>query len=651
MTHLRNRYLLLTDAVLLVLSAMLAVALRFESVVVPREMQAVCLAFLGLAVPVKLAVLVRCGIYGRLWGYAGVRDLEILAASVVALAGAGAAVGLIAVPLLLGQGRTPISIIALDALLSAGVVVAARLVTRVLVHRRAFGTRVGEDGRVRRAVVVGAGSAGSLIAREMMENPKLYLRPVAFVDDSPVKQGRKLHGVPVLGTLSDLPAVIDRARADEVVIAMPSAAGAVVRRVVQLAAASGRPTRTVPGLYELIGGHKSVSALRRVEIADLLRREPVCTDLAQVRQLATGKVVLVTGAGGSIGSELCRQIAALAPERLVLVGRGENSVFELMQNLQRDYPELRLEPVIADVRDRGRMERAFATWRPATVFHAAAHKHVPLMEQNIAEAVLNNVLGTRVAAELADAYGAERFVLISSDKAVRPSSVMGATKRLAEGVIQQVGERSRCRFVAVRFGNVLGSRGSVIPTFLRQIRAGGAVTITHPEMRRYFMTIPEAVQLVLQAGVMGEGGEVFVLDMGEAVKVVDLARDLIRLSGLVEGEDVEIRFTGMRPGEKLYEELFFDEESAVPTEHPKVLRARNAALHFPREYSVDELVRQAMRDVPGEVLREGIRRLVPDYTGGLTDGGGAAADERGPATDAPRAARGRGAEQPVASVA
>jgi FlaA1/EpsC-like NDP-sugar epimerase len=376
----------------------------------------------------------------------------------------------------------------------------------------------------------------------------------------------------------------------------------------------GLPTRTVPGLYELLSGRKSVSALRKIEIEDLLRREPVRTDLERVRTLAADKTVLVTGAGGSIGSELCRQIATLGPKRLIVVGRGENSIFELVQELTRTDVGLRVDPVIADVRDRARLENVFRSARPDTVFHAAAHKHVPLMEQNVSEAVLNNVLGTQVVAELAAEYGAERFVLISSDKAVRPSSVMGATKRLAEGVIQQIGERSTCAFVAVRFGNVLGSRGSVIPTFLRQIRAGGPVTITHPDMVRYFMTIPEAVQLVLQAGVMGDGGEVFVLDMGDPVRVLDLARDLIRLSGLGE-EEVEVRFTGMRPGEKLYEELFFNEENASPTEHGKVLRARNAALCLKGSDAVSALIFLARRNAPADELRRWIHALVPEYTG------------------------------------
>ncbi|HZF67850.1 MAG TPA: nucleoside-diphosphate sugar epimerase/dehydratase [Gemmatirosa sp.] len=608
MSDPRNRYLLLLDAVLLGVAAWLAFLARFAGEHWPAVMGDVWRTFLFVAVPAKLFVLWRAGVYGRLWRYAGVRDLEVLSVGVVGAALVGAVAGLIVTPLLAGA-RVPIVVLAVDALLTGAVVATTRLLVRVALRRRR------QESGARRAVIVGAGAAGALIVREVLESPRLHVVPVAFVDDDLAKQGRTLHGVKVAGRLSDLGVVIESYRAEEVIIAMPSAPGGVVRDVVRDAAASGVPTRTVPGLFELIQGHKSVSALRKVAIEDLLRRDPVETDLDEVSRLAAGKVVMVTGAGGSIGSELCRQIARLQPLRLIAVGRGENSVFELLQELHVTHPELTVEPVIADVRDRARLERVFRAYRPSTVFHAAAHKHVPLMEQNVSEAILNNVLGTQVVGELADKYGAERFVLISSDKAVRPSSVMGATKRLAEGVIQMLGERSECRFVAVRFGNVLGSRGSVIPTFLRQIQTGGPITITHPEMRRYFMTIPEAVQLVLQAGVMGEGGEVFVLDMGEPVRVLDLAKDLIRLSGLIEGQDVAIRFTGMRPGEKLYEELFFGEENATRTDHPKVLRARNAATEFHDHFTIQDLVGHAQRNAPAEELRRGIRVLVPEYTG------------------------------------
>jgi FlaA1/EpsC-like NDP-sugar epimerase len=400
---------------------------------------------------------------------------------------------------------------------------------------------------------------------------------------------------------------------EEVIIAMPRATGTVVRQVVKAATEAGVQTRTVPGIFDIISGRVAVASLREVEIQDLLRRDPIQTDLEQVRVLATGETVLVTGAGGSIGSELCRQVARLEPAQLLVMGHGENSIFDVMAELTERYPHLEAVPIIGDVRDRERMRLIFERYRPYSVFHAAAHKHVPLMEENVAEAITNNVLGTKNVAELSAEYGVEHLVLISTDKAVRPTNVMGATKRVAEQIVQEVAESTGRNFVAVRFGNVLGSRGSVVPTFLRQIQSGGPVTVTHPEMRRYFMTIPEAVQLVLQAGAIGKGGEVFVLDMGEPVKILDLATDLIRLSGLEVGSDIEIRFTGARPGEKLREELFFGSESALPTDHPKVLRAKNGVLPIGLSTVVDLLVDGARHGWSDVQLRALLVRLVPQF--------------------------------------
>lgn len=609
MLHIRNRHLMSADALFLGVAAVLAFVVRFETWTLPAGVGAALAVFYGLALPLRLFAFARLGLYSRMWRYAGTADLASLLAAAAASVAVGLCVGLL-VPLLPGVAlpRVPYSVLALESLLAALALALPRLALRL--RSTSPASRRADTKRV---LVVGAGVTGSSMVREMRLHPQLRLTPVAFVDDDPYKRDRTLQGVPVVGRVDEIPGVVRQLQIDEVVIAMPSAPGAALRRVIQAAQDAGVKTRTVPGLFELLSGAKSVSALRQVEIEDLLRREAVKTDLNRVRSLADEKTVLVTGAGGSIGSELCRQIARLGPTRIIAVGRGENSVFELLQEMSRTFPHVAVQPVIADVRDAARLERVFQALRPATVFHAAAHKHVPLMEQNVAEAVLNNVLGTQVVAELAARFGAERFVLISSDKAVRPSSVMGATKRLAEGVVQEVGRHSACRFVSVRFGNVLGSRGSVIPTFMRQIAAGGPVTITHPEMTRYFMTIPEAVQLVLQAGAMGEGGEVFALDMGEPVRVLDLARDLVRLSGLAEHE-IEIAYTGMRLGEKLYEELFFDEENASATEHPKVLRARNADFGLGGR-SVSGLIAMARRHAGPDEIRRAIKELVPEYTG------------------------------------
>jgi FlaA1/EpsC-like NDP-sugar epimerase len=460
--------------------------------------------------------------------------------------------------------------------------------------------------------------------RELLGHPMLGLNPIGFVDDDRSKHGHRMCDLPVLGNLAAIPDLVLAHDIDEIVIAMPRAPGAVVRQVVRAALVAGVKTRTVPAMSDIISGRVSVASLRQVEIQDLLRRDAIQTDLDQVRVLATGETVLVTGAGGSIGSELCRQVARLEPAQILVLGHGENSIFDILAELNESIPHVTTVPVIADVRDRERLRQIFEQYRPYSVFHAAAHKHVPLMESNIAEAVTNNVLGTKNIAELSAEFGVEHLVLISTDKAVRPTNIMGATKRVAEQIVQEIAETQERKFVAVRFGNVLGSRGSVVPTFLRQIRAGGPVTVTHPEMRRYFMTIPEAVQLVLQAGAIGRGGEVFVLDMGEPVKVLDLATDLIRLSGLEVGTDIEIRFTGTRPGEKLYEELFFDSESAIPTGHPKVLRAKNGTLPIGLSTVVETLVEGARSGRPDEEIRELLARLVPHFKPRV--GAGAALD-------------------------
>ena len=605
----RNRYLLAIDAALLPLAAVLAFVARFEGMAWPAGMVEALTLFVVIAVPLKLFVFFRAGMYSRLWRYAGVADLERILLAAAAAAVVGSAVGAVLLPLIGLSPRVPLSVLVLDAVLTLALAAAPRLFVRLL-QRRLRGRRASAG---RRVLIAGAGGAGWLIAKELRDNPDLNLVAIGFVDDDRTKHGRRIDDVLVLGPLSSIESIARNHGVDEVIIAMPSAPGAVVREVVRAASSAGVPTRTVPGLYELISGRKSVSALRHVAIEDLLRRDPIRTDLEQVRRLATDRVVLVTGAGGSIGSELCRQLAGLRPRRLVALGRGENSIFELMQEVTRAFPEVEIVPVIADVRDAQTLREVFRRHRPYAVFHAAAHKHVPLMEQNPAEAVLNNVVGTENTVRLAAEFDAEHFVLVSTDKAVRPTSIMGATKRLAEAVVHDVSRRSGKRYVSVRFGNVLGSRGSVVPTFLRQIAAGGPVTVTHPEMRRYFMTIPEAVQLVLQAGALGEGSETFVLDMGEPVRIADLAADLIRLSGLEVGRDVAIEFTEMRPGEKLYEELFFSAECAAPTVHPKILRAKNVELEPTTMRRVTDLVTKARQGVPGPELRRLIKTIVPDY--------------------------------------
>lgn len=609
--YVRNRYLFGVDVLLLAVSVGSAFAIRLEGFTDWRPpFYTLAVVYGLLVIPFKLFVFWRIGLYGRLWRYAGMMDVERLIAASVGACLVSFFVGafLVSGPGLAGT-RVPLSVLFIDSLLTAALITLPRFALRAMGRRRQW--RRLETGR--RALIVGAGAAGEMIVKELLDHPQLGLNPVGFVDDDRSKQGNRMHDLPVLGPLTSIRDIVLAHDIGEVVIAMPRASGRTVRQVARAALESGAKARIVPGMYDIISGKVSIASLRQVEIQDLLRRERIQTDLEQVRSLATGETILVTGAGGSIGSELCRQLARLEPSEIVILGHGENSIFDILAELTEWHPTVNVVPVIADVRNRKRLRQVFERHRPYAVFHAAAHKHVPLMEENISEAVTNNVLGTKNVVELSAELGVEHLVLISTDKAVRPTNVMGATKRIAELIVQEVAELHGRNFVAVRFGNVLGSRGSVVPTFLRQIQAGGPVTVTHPEMRRYFMTIPEAVQLVLQAGAIGKGREVFVLDMGEPVKIVDLATDLIRLSGLEVGSDVEIRFTGLRPGEKLYEELFFDSENALHTDHPKVLCAKHGMLPVGLGPVVDQLIEGAKHGWSDAELRRLLLRLVPDF--------------------------------------
>jgi FlaA1/EpsC-like NDP-sugar epimerase len=639
--RLRNRAFFVSDLILLPACVVLAFAARFEgpwdgSIVQPMQV------FLLASVPLKLLALISLGLYRRLWRYASVSDVEMLVTAAAISAVIDFSLGVVLLPLFqLTPGRLSFAVVLLSACLSAVAIALPRLASRVLTRR----DRRLPRGGTRRAIIVGAGAAGGMIVKELSENPQLGIVPVAVLDDDPNKHRLRLHNVPVVGPLAALDDVAAKTRATDVVIAIPSAPGRTIREVVRQANDAGLLTRTVPGLYEILSGEKRVDALRRVEIQDLLRREPIKTDVAQVASLVAGKAVMVTGAGGSIGSELCRQLARLNPDCIIAVGHGENSIFELLQEFARVFPSVRIIPVIADVRDYERMAQVIAQHGPHSVFHAAAHKHVPLMEANVTEVVLNNVLGTQNMVSLCAQHGVKHFVLISSDKAVRPTSVMGATKRIAEHIVRRYAVEKKIGYVAVRFGNVLGSRGSVVPTFMRQIADGGPVTVTDRDVTRYFMTIPEAVQLVLQAAALGSEGEVFVLDMGEPVRIFDLATDLIRLSGLEPDVDIEIRITGMRPGEKLYEELFFQSAEVTPTIHPKILRARDAEAARYDHVGIERLIQAARANRPAAVIRELILELVPEYACAL-DGNNASGS---PTTASAKLARAKRREQGMLS--
>jgi FlaA1/EpsC-like NDP-sugar epimerase len=463
------------------------------------------------------------------------------------------------------------SLLAIDWLLSLAAVGGLRFGLRVLAENRKAIEQESGSG-LRRALILGAGDAGALVVRELQKNPQLGLNPVAFLDDDPEKQGQRLHGIPVAGTLKDIGTQAKLLRADEAIMAIPSAPGSVLREMTDLSRQASLAFRTMPGIYELIGGRVSVNRLREVDITDLLRRQPARIDRERVGSSLRGKRVLITGAGGSIASELCRQIARWEPSALILLGHGENSVFEILIELSNEHPKLDLQPVIADIREAKRFEQVLKSTKPSVIFHTAAHKHVPLMEVNVPEAVTNNILGTHNVVTAAASSGVSHLVMISTDKAVRPSSVMGATKRIAEWVVLDAARRHKKDYSVVRFGNVLGSRGSVVPLFKQQIAMGGPVTITHPDVERYFMTIPEAVHLVLQASTFDARGELYMLDMGEPVRIVDLAEDLIKLSGLQPGEDIQIEFRGLRPGEKLSEQLWEDGSQYMKTRHPDIRR-------------------------------------------------------------------------------
>ncbi len=611
MPHFRNRFVLFGDLVLTVIAALGSFALRLDVSQLPYYFPA-ALALSAVALLVKIPVYFYFGLYRRLWEYASAGELRLITVAVTAASVVTSGAMLILVGAGFVQPGMPRSALGIDWLLSLALIGGSRFALRILAEQSGLPRK----GKAKRALIIGAGDAGALVVRELQKSALINLVPVGFLDDDLAKQRHEIYGVPVIGKLDKLASVLEKRAADEVIIAIPTAPGRVVRQINDVCREKGVPSRTMPGLYELIGGKVSVNRLREVDVADLLRRDPVRVNDERVGQILEGKRALVTGAGGSIGRELCRQIARRNPAELVLLGHGENSVFEIQLELESAYPALKIIPVIADVRDARRLDFIFAERRPQVVFHAAAHKHVPLMEANPVEAVTNNVLGTRNLAQAALKFNVERFVLISTDKAVRPSSVYGATKRLAEMITLEAAQKNGRAFTVVRFGNVLGSRGSIIPKFKNQIANGGPVTVTHPDMTRFFMTIPEAVYLVLQAASMGAGGEVFVLNMGKPVRIVELAEDLIKLSGLEPYKDIEIVFTGIRAGEKLAEELWEENTPLADTSHPDVFRLVQegaGAAPFDLNQAIERLSDLCLSPQPEEIARF-LGDLIPGAT-------------------------------------
>jgi FlaA1/EpsC-like NDP-sugar epimerase len=622
MKHLiRNKNfwtILVIDVAFVCVSYLMAYVIRFEGDIPPEQMQ-LLLQTLPWIVPLKIAVFSWVGLYRGMWRYTSIADLINIITSTVISAGV-IALSLVLVRRFEGFSR---SVLILDALLTLVLVGGIRLLIRVYIQRTIpasffssayFPFFKPDREKRKRLLIVGAGDAAEKMLREILDNPRVKYRPVGFLDDNPRKQGQAIHGVPVLGAIDDIEEI--PIPFDEILIAIPSARGDVMRRIVELCDRTGKRYCTIPKIGELIEGRISVNAIREVRLEDLVGRQEVQLDTESISRCLCGKRILVTGAGGSIGSELVRQISRFQPAVVGLLDFSEFNLFEIGQEFQHRLRELPTECFLTDIRDRDALQGVLERFRPHIIFHAAAYKHVPMQESHPREAVLNNVLGTRNLVDLALEMEVERFVLVSTDKAVRPTNVMGATKRVAELFVESMRERQVTRFVAVRFGNVFSSSGSVIPIFQKQISQGGPVTVTHPEVTRYFMSIPEAAQLILQAGAMGEGGEIFILDMGEPIRIVGMARDLIRLHGLEPDKDILIEFTGLRPGEKLYEELITSGEGIVSTCHEKIMVLRGEKQDAAGLLAQIESLLAIARQGDSSAIRKKLREIVPEYNPG-----------------------------------
>ena len=600
--RIRMLVLMAVDVCVICLASFLGLFIRFDLNIerIPAEYAQAVLTYLPFYMLATMLIFFLFRMYATMWSVAGIRESGHIVAA-CGLASLLQIAGMLMLELKVPRSYYVLSFFVLCAF--EGIV---RLSYRILTSVSLPGKHQKEGNRV---LIAGAGTSGSVILKEMLTSRYAQGYVVCFVDDDKNKVGKILNGVPVAGKREDIPRLAEKYKVDEIYIAMPSAPAKDRKEIIEICRETGCKVKILPGIYQLLNGEVSVSRLRDVEIEDLLGREPVRVNMDEILEYVNGKVVLVTGGGGSIGSELCRQIAGHQPKQLIVFDVYENNAYDLQQELKRKFPELNLAVLIGSVRNTHRIESVFAEYRPDIVYHAAAHKHVPLMEDSPNEAIKNNVFGTY---KTANKYGTKRFVLISTDKAVNPTNIMGASKRMCEMVIQMMNAKSKTDFVAVRFGNVLGSNGSVIPLFKKQIEQGGPVTVTHPDIIRYFMTIPEAVSLVLQAGVYAKGGEIFVLDMGEPVKILDLAKNLIRLSGYKPGEDIQIMFSGLRPGEKLYEELLMEEEGLQDTP--------NKLIHIgkPIEFDMDVFSKQLdklyeVANLDSEIIRDEVKRIVPTY--------------------------------------
>ena len=608
--YLRILALLAIDAILVNIALFGALVVRFEGIsYIPANFLNSFYSLTLIFTLVFLACFYFFGLYKRAWQYASIGELVVVISAVTL----GSFINITISYFLMNPGTLPLprSVFILSWMLNILLIGGSRLAWRLV---RDYGLQnyvPNKDGKP--VLIVGAGDSGVIVAKELKRHYNRHINIVGFVDDDQGKRNLKILGIPVLGDRHDIKVIVDKYEVKEVILAIPSAEGSVVREIVNICHEAKLDIKILPGLYDLIEGNVTVNQIREVQVEDLLGREPVKVDLEGISSYVTGQVVLVTGAGGSIGSELCRQLVRFSPKKLLLLDNCENNVYDIELELHQANPHQEIIPIVKDVRDRAAIDQVFKTHLPQVIFHAAAHKHVPLMEANPEEAIKNNVMGTYHVARAADSYGAKKFVLISTDKAVNPTSVMGASKRVAEMFIQYLDKTSPTNFVAVRFGNVLASRGSVIPLFKKQIAQGGPVTVTHPEMVRYFMTIPEAVQLVIQAGSMARGGEIFVLDMGEPVKIMDLANTLIRLSGFEPDRDIEIVITGMRPGEKLYEELMTAEEGVNATNHKRIFVAKPNGLN--QELIANTMAEMLQGKLPANQMETELflQHFLPDF--------------------------------------
>lgn len=614
---LSKRIQILLDFSVLVAGFVFAYQLRFDFSLPEKEFQR-ALSQLPYVVLIQFTALFLMGVYKFIWRYIGLSEVKRFI--VAALLSAVPLLLLrILLPFSLREWRVPISIILIDTCLSFGGILALRVARRDLYERKRRKATKVSTGQRKPILLIGAGRAGILAAGEIQSHGDTDLEIKGFIDDDTAKKGSRINGVKVLGTTQDLPRWVRELKVDHVVISIAQASRQEFKRILEVCDRVPVKVRIIPGLHEILQGKLKISRVRDVQIEDLLGRDPVRLDEVSMREFLTGKTVMVTGAGGSIGSELVRQVACFNPTSLILVERAEFALFNIEQELRRTCPSLPISPLVSDVGDEMRMRAILRTHRPQVILHAAAHKHVPMMETNIAESVKNNILNTRLLGDLAGEFNVDTFVLISTDKAVRPTSIMGATKRVAELVIQELNCRHQTRFVAVRFGNVIGSAGSVIPIFRDQILRGGPITVTHPDMVRYFMTIPEASQLVLQAGAIGKGGEIFILDMGEPIRIIDLARETIKLSGLRPYEDIDIIFTGIRPGEKLFEELEVTGENLTKTRHPKIFIGLISA--YPPEVvnrALERLTILSRRGLDQEICKA-LQELLPESRFELKD--------------------------------